>query len=109
MGLGNRWFTRFDTLQGYFQAPLRLEDRDLKTSITPWGRLRFFSAHMGVVSSGEEFNRRGDVALAALPDSCKIVDNVFICTASYDEHLQRVCQVLQRRDNAGATLNPQKF
>lgn len=52
MGVGNRWFTQVDALQGYYQVPLRREDRDLTTFITPWERFRFCRAPMGLVSSG---------------------------------------------------------
>ena len=108
IGTGAQFFTKLDAKAGYHQVPIREEDQDLTTFITPWGRYRFRRAAMGLVSSGDVYNQRGDEALGDIPRTCKVVDDVIIWDASYDEHLRHVWDVIKRCDDNGITLNPKK-
>ncbi|KAK3849659.1 hypothetical protein Pcinc_043598 [Petrolisthes cinctipes] len=56
---------------GYFQVKIAEEDQDLTCFITPWGRYKFKRAPMGLVSSGDEYNRRGDQVLGDIPRTMK--------------------------------------
>ena len=105
---GARYFTKLDSKAGYHQVPLREEDQDLTCFITPWGSFRYKRAPMGIVSSGDVYNQRGDAALGDLPNTCKVVDDVLAYDTEYDAHLQHVRQILQRCDEHGITLNPEK-
>eukprot|EP00094_Tigriopus_californicus_P013828 TCALIF_13383-PA protein Name:"Similar to TY3B-I Transposon Ty3-I Gag-Pol polyprotein (Saccharomyces cerevisiae (strain ATCC 204508 / S288c))" AED:0.35 eAED:0.35 QI:0/0/0/1/1/1/3/0/263 len=65
---------------------------------------------MGLISAGDEHNRRGDEALAGLDNVAKVVEDILI----YDrepgpQHEARVRKVLQRCKQAGITLGKQKF
>ena len=64
---------------------------------------------MGLVSSGDEYNRRGDQALGDIPNTIKIVDDILAYDSSYSAHLAHVIQIVQRCDQHGITLNPKKF
>ncbi|XP_043232767.1 uncharacterized protein LOC122387025 [Amphibalanus amphitrite] len=105
---GAAYFTKLDSKAGYHQVPIRPEDRDLTCFITPWGRYRYLSAPMGIVSSGDVYNQRGDAALGDIPRTCKVVDDVLAYDADYAAHLQHVRQILLRCDQHGITLNPDK-
>ena len=105
---GARYFTKLDSKAGYHQVPLREEDQDLTCFIMSWGRFRYKRAPMGIVSSGDVYNQRGDAALGDLPNICKVVDGVLAYDTEYDVHLQHVRQILQRCDEHGITLNPEK-
>ena len=59
-----RWFTTLDASSGYFQVPLAEDSQELTTFITPWGRFKHLRATMGLSCSSDEYNRRGDLALA---------------------------------------------
>ena len=63
---------------------------------------------MGLVSSGDVYNQRGDQVLGDVPRACKVVDDVIIWDSSYTEHLQHVWDVIKRCDKNGITLNPKK-
>lgn len=63
---------------------------------------------MGIVSSGDVYNQRGDAALGDIPRTCKVVDDVLAYDADYAAHLQHVRQILLRCDQHGITLNPDK-
>ena len=105
---GSRFFTKLDAKSGYFQIPIAEEDQDLTCFITPWGRFKFKRAVMGLCTSGDEYGRRGDVALAGLPKTSKVVDDILAYDSDYASHLQHVIQILQRCDSHGITLNPAK-
>ena len=105
---GATFFTKLDSKAGYHQVPIREEDQDLTCFITPWGRFRYKRAPMGIVSSGDEYNRRGDAALGDIPDTCKVVDDVLAYDTDYGTHVQHVREILQRCDAHGITLNPEK-
>ncbi|XP_045137194.1 uncharacterized protein LOC123519755 [Portunus trituberculatus] len=66
------WFTILDAKMGYFQIKIADEDQDLTCFITPWGRFKFKRAVMGLVSSGDEYNQRGDKALGDIPQTIRM-------------------------------------
>ena len=104
-----RWLTTLDAAMGYFQVPIAEKSRDLTCFITPWGRMKFLRAPMRLISSGDEYNRRGDAALADIPRTLKIVDDLLMHDATYGAHLSHVITVLRRCRETGITINPRKF
>ncbi|XP_064116668.1 uncharacterized protein LOC135222514 [Macrobrachium nipponense] len=109
MDAGARWFTTLDAKMGYFQIKIADEDQDLTCFITPWGRYKFKQAVMGLISSGDEYNRRGDQALGDIPRTVKIVDDILVYDSSYRDHLAHVITLVQKCDKFGMTLNPDKI
>ena len=106
---GMRFFTTLDSRHGYWQIPLDAESSRLTTFITHWGAYRFRRNVMGLISAGDEHNRRGDEALAGLGNVQKVVENVIIYDTDLDTHLHRVCEVIRRCFELGITLHPGKF
>ena len=102
------WITTMDAKMGYFQVKIADEDQDLKCFITPWDRFTFKRTPMGLVSSGDENNRRGDQALGDSPRTVKIVDDDLAYDA-YKDHLVHVITILQCCDQYGIILNADKF
>ena len=109
IGTGARYFTKLDARSGYFQVPLDRRDQDMTCFITPWGRFRMLRLPQGLSVSSDEYNRRGDQALAGIPNTCKIVDDVLAYDVQYADHLRHVIRILERCDAAGITLNPSKL
>ena len=105
---GASYFTKLDAKSGYHQILVRPEDRHFLTFITPYGRFRCKRASMGLVSSGDEYNRRGDAVLGDIPHTSKVVDDILAFDSDYDEHLKHVWRILGQCDAHGITLNPQK-
>lgn len=103
------WFTTLDAKMGYFQIKIAEEDQDLTCFITPWGRFKFKRAVMGLVSSGDEYNQRGDKALGDIPQTIKIVDDILAYDTTYKDHLSHVINIVHRCDQHGVTLNREKF
>ena len=104
-----RYFTTMDALYGYWQMKLAEEDQHITTFITPWGRFRFCRGPMGFVATGDEFCRRGDVALAGVEHCAKVVDDILLWDEDYTTHLERVYEVLVRCRTHGITINAAKF
>ena len=104
-----RWLTTLDAAMGYFHVPIAEESQDLTCFITPWGRMKFLRAPMGLISSGDEYNRRGDAALGDLPRTLKIVDDLLAHDVSYRDRLSHVVTILIRCRETGITINPRKF
>ena len=106
---GQRWFSTLDAKMGYFQVEIAERCQDLTCFMTPWGRMKFLRAPMGLTVSGDEYLRRGDQALGGIPDTAKIVDDILTYDVTYRQHLAHVIDVIRRCDETGITLNPDKF
>lgn len=66
-------------------------------------------APMGLLSTGDEYNRRGELAITGLKDVEKVVDDMLIHSDTIADHVQSVRKVLTRCRAHGVTLNPAKF
>ena len=106
---GVKHHTKGDAKSGYWQVEIDERDQELTTFITPWGRFKFLRAPMGLVSSGDEYNRRGDEALQDAKNTVKVVDDILIFDEDYQSHLNNVWDMLEKCRENGITLNPQKF
>ena len=106
---GTRFFTTLDALCGYWQLPLQEDDSHLTTFITPLGRFRYTRGPMGFSATGDEFCRRGDIALAGIPHCQKVVDDIVLWDSTYQHHIARIFQVLARCRAHGITINADKF
>ena len=63
---------------------------------------------MGLSTSGDEYNRRGDEALQTAPSTVKVVDDILSYEADYQQHLNNVWHILNKCEEYGITLNPDK-
>ena len=64
---------------------------------------------MGLISAGDENNRRGDEALAGVDNIQKVVEDVLIYETDFSTHVQRVREVIRRCEAHGITLHERKF
>lgn len=106
---GTKYFTTVDALHGYWQLELAAEDQHLTTFITPYGRYKYLRGPMGFAATGDDFCRRGDVALQGITNCVKVVDDVLLYDEELLPHLSRVNEVLARCRASGITLNAEKF
>ena len=104
-----RFFSTFDATNGYFQIPLHPDSQHLTTFMTPWGRYKFLRAPMGLCSSGDEYNRRADMAFAQVTNTVRVVDDILRFDSNFVDHVKGVRAVLTAARNAGITLSPKKF
>jgi hypothetical protein len=104
-----KWFSTFDAAHGYFQVPLAEESQSLTCFLTEWGRYAFQRATMGLISAGDEYNRRSEEALEGLTGLVKLVDDICIFSDTYEEHVEAIKRFLDRCQAHGITLNADKM
>ena len=106
---GSRYFTTLDSRHGYWQIPLDDDSAKLTTFLTPWGAFRFKRNVMGLISAGDEHNRRSDDALSGIRNMQKVVEDVILYDKDLSSHVERVRNVLQCCADHGITLHRKKF
>jgi hypothetical protein len=106
---GDKFYTKMDAVQSYWQIELDPASKHLTTFITPEGRFRFLRAPMGLNATGDEYNRRSDMALAGLTNVQKVVDDILVHSQTFKQHIETVISVLRRCREHGITLSKKKF
>ncbi|XP_059091030.1 uncharacterized protein K02A2.6-like [Tigriopus californicus] len=102
-----RFFAKLDLVKGYWQMHLAEESQHLTTFLTPFGKFKFLRSPMGIVSMGDFFSCRGDVAMAGL-DIQKVVDDMACGASSLPDLIRRVSDILERCHKYGLTVNLSK-
>ena len=106
---GQTCFAVLDCHKAYWQIPLDEASQELTTFITHLGRFCYTRAPQGLCSSGDEYCRRGDEALAGIEGIEKLIDDILIYASNYGTLLQRIEQVFQRCLKHGITLSIGKY
>ena len=75
----------------------------------PMETLSVLTYPQGLVSAGDEFNRRMDVTFDHIDHFRKVVDDCLVYDDSFPEHVARVRQVLTCASENGVTLSTSKF
>ena len=101
-------FSKLDANSGFWQVPLSPDSALLTTFITPFGRFCFHRLPFGITSAPEIIQRLMSQMLDDLPGTVCMMDDVLVYGASQKEHDERLKRVLQRIQNSGMTLNPEK-
>ena len=60
---------------------------------------------MGLISAGDEHNRRTDEVLAGLENVTKIVEDILVYDEDLPTHVKRVREVIGRCASNGVTIN----
>ena len=101
-------FSKLDANSGFWQVPLSPDSTLLTTFITPFGRFCFHRLPFGISSAPEIFQRLMFQMLAGLLGTVCMMDDVLVYRATQEEHDDRLRKVLQRIQDSGMTLNPEK-
>ena len=105
---GATLFSKVDANCGFWQIPLEKSTRLLTTFITPFGRYCFNKLPFGISSAPEHFQCRMNEILEGQEGVLCHMDDVLIFGRNQQEHDARLHSVLQKIQEAGATLNPEK-
>ena len=105
---GARIFSKLNANSGFWQIPLAKESRLLTTFLTPYGRYCFNKLPFGICSAPEHFQKRMNSILAGLEGVVCLMDDVLMFGKDKEEHNVRLTTVLQRIQEEGVTLNPEK-
>ena len=101
-------FAVFEAKSGYWQVELEEESRRYTTFIKEWGLCRYRRAPMGLASSGDEFCKCTNKALAGIPGIFKLVDDILVFGSTKEELLERIKLIFKRCQDHRITLSDTK-
>ena len=107
---GSCWFSHLDLQAGFWQIPLKPGDKEKTGFITPDGHYRFNVMPFGLAGAPASFQSMMDVLLAGLKwNTCLVyLDDVVVYSATFEEHLERLEEVLIRIFAANLRFRIQK-
>lgn len=104
----DNYFSRLDLSKGYWQLPLKPEDKMKTAFIAPNGLFQFRVMPFGLVNSQASFSRVMRILLKGIDQVHNYIDDILIHTATWDQHVLTLENVLQRLRNANLTARPSK-
>ena len=105
---GHKYFTKMDLSKGYWQVGLTERSKPLTAFETPRGLFKFRTMPFGLVNSGATFCRLMRIILSNLPNVDSFVDDMWIFTETWKDHMTSLRQVLDRLRSAKLTTKPSK-
>ena len=107
---GARIFSTLDITSAYNQVPVRKQDIPKTAFVTKHGLFEYTTMPFGLCGSTSTFQRLMELALNGLQwNICLIyLDDVIIFSTTFEEHTERLKQVLTRIKDAGLKLKPRK-
>lgn len=109
-GSGTKFMSSLDLKNGFWQVPIRQQDREKTAFVTSDGLFQFRRMPFGLCNSPATFQRLMDQVLKHLKwTHCLVyLDDVAIFADTFDAHLDRLVAVLSAFRLAGLKLNPKK-
>ena len=104
---GSTVFSTMDLKSGYWQVPVKPEDRDKTTFVTHQGLYRWKRAPFGLKNMPAVFQRLMTRVLAGLTwtEVLVYIDDLIVFGRDWKEHMQRLQHVLDRLKGAKLTVN----
>jgi len=104
-----RFISVFDARSGYWQCPVKPEDRWLTAIVTPSGLWEWTRVPFGLKGSGATFVRMVQEILRPIREfSSSYIDDMAVHSDAWKPHLQHVRRFLQTIKESGLTLNLHK-
>jgi len=105
-----RYFSKFDLTKGYWQIPVKREDRDKTAFSTPAGQFRWVTMPFGLVNAGACFTKMMRKLLEPLQctEFHNFIDDVLLATESWERHLECIQMFLRRLKEANLAAKPSK-
>ena len=103
-----KYFSKLDFTKGFWQIPMREEEKDKTSFNCTLGAFRFTKMPFGLVNSGAAYNRMMRKLLHGLANVDSFVDDVIIFAETFEHHLEVIRTVFERVRAAGLTINPSK-
>lgn len=104
---GFQYFTTLDMNSGYWQIPIKEEDRHKLAIVTDQGLYEYNVLPFGLKTSGGYFQRCMDTVMAGLKWNTVLIylDDLICGAESWDDHLRRLESIFGRLKEAKLTLN----
>ena len=103
-------FSSMDITAAYNQIPVRESDIPKTAFVTKYGLFEFTTMPFGLCNAPATFQRVMELALAGLQwKTCLVyLDDVLVFSKTFEEHIQRLSDVLKRIRQAHLKLKPSK-
>ena len=107
---GSKYFSTLDLSSGYWQIELDPATRDRSAFTSHCGLYEFTRMPFGLCNAPATFQRLMQVVLSGLEGKvCFVyIDDILVCSKTFEEHIDHLKQVLHRLRKAGLTLKPRK-
>ena len=106
---GFTYASALDLNMGYYTIRLDPDAQKICTIILPWGKYSYLRLPMGISGSPDFFQERMTNLMETLEYVRTNIDDLLIITnGTYDDHLQKLEEVLKRLKNAGLRVNATK-
>ena len=105
---GHKYFTKMDLSKGYRQVDLKESSKPMTAFETPTCLFQFRTMPFGLVHSGATFCRFMKIILSNLPNVDSFVDDMWIFTETWKDHMTSLRQVLDRLRSANLLAKPSK-
>nr|KAG5696908.1 hypothetical protein BaRGS_015872 [Batillaria attramentaria] len=105
-----KFFTKIDLAKGYWQIPVREEDRPKLAFTTPLGQFQWRVMPFGLQNAVAIFSRMMRKLLEPLKrdDVVNFMDDILIATKNFEIHLEVLDIVFRRLEEEGLTARPSK-
>ena len=106
----SKYFSTLDLSAGYWQIELDPQSREKSAFTTPGGLFEFNRMPFGLCNAPATFQRLMQAVLAGLEgQTCFVyIDDILVCSRTFDDHLMHLKQVFERLRRAGLKLKPRK-
>jgi hypothetical protein len=109
LGPGYQYFSKLDLKSGFYQIPIKEEDKEKTAFITSFGLFQFNVLPMGLKNSPPTFQKVMSNTLRLCRSfSLVYLDDIIVFSKSYDEHLDHLKQVFTALSDRHFVLNPPK-
>jgi hypothetical protein len=106
---GSKWFTTLDLASGYWQVEIKEEDKEKTAFSTRLGHFEFNVMPFGLTNAPATFQRLMECVLAGLnEEQCLTYIDIIIFGSTFEEHLDRLVNILLRIRKAGLKLQTKK-
>ncbi|CAF0823357.1 unnamed protein product [Didymodactylos carnosus] len=109
LGDGYKIFTKLDLKSGFWQIPIKEQDRPKTAFITSFGLFQFNVLPQVLMNSPPTFQRVMSTVLQTCRSYCQVyLDDIVVFSRSIEEHVQHLYQVLECLLQNNLKLNPPK-
>ena len=93
---GCKFFSSLDLRSGYWHIKLHPDDAHKTGFTTPFGNFQFNRTPFGLISAGASFQRVADAITQDLENTEAYVDDTFVFSQTWDQHMSQLRALLTR-------------